>query len=129
MAVFMLSLLGFPIVGGMGFWGKWMLLQAALGAPIPQIQLAVVLVLASVISAGYYLNVVVTMYMKPRMADAPAWPAAPRITGTIVAVATVLVLWFGVQPNLFVQIATASAQVPPTLTLPRIPMNAPSPRP
>jgi len=129
MAVFMLSLLGFPIAGGMGFWGKWMLIQAALGAPIPQIEIAVVLVLASVVSAGYYLNVVVTMYMKPREADAPPWPGTPRFTGTIVAIAAALVLWFGVQPDLFVQIATASAQVPPTLTLPRHPLRAPSPRP
>ena len=130
MAVFMLSLLGFPIVGGMGFWGKWMLLQSAIGAPVPQILLAVILVLASVISAGYYLNVVVTMYMKPRADDAPAWPPAPRFTGWIVAGAALLVLWFGVQPDLFVQVATASAQVPPTLTLPRHPLtNAPTPRP
>ena len=129
MAVFMLSLLGFPVAGGMGFFGKWMLIQAALSAPIPQITLPIVLVLASVVSAGYYLNVVVTMYMKPRTEGAPAWPGTPRFTGTIIALTTALVLWFGVQPNLFVQIATASAQVPPTLTLPRHPLIAPSPRP
>jgi NADH-quinone oxidoreductase subunit N len=130
MAVFMFSLLGFPIAGGMGFWGKWMLLQAALERPWDQITLAVILVLASVVSAGYYLNVVVTMYMKPRADDAPAWPALPRIAGTIMFGAAALVLWFGLQPDLFVQVATASAQIPPTLTLPRHPLvNAPTPRP
>ena len=127
MAVFMLSLLGFPIVGGMGFWGKWMLLQAALGAPLPQVLLAVVLVLASVISAGYYLNVVVTMYMKPRAADAPAWPATPIYSGAFVGIAAVFVLWFGVQPKFFVEVSTASAQVPPTFMVPRQPANSQRP--
>ena len=57
MAVFMLALLGFPIFGGIGFFAKWYVLKAALQAPHPQTMLAVVLVLTSVISAGYYLYV------------------------------------------------------------------------
>ena len=52
MPVFMLSLLGFPVFGGAGFLGKWFLLKAALQAPVPQIALAVVGVLSTVISAG-----------------------------------------------------------------------------
>ena len=58
MAVFMLALLGFPIFGGIGFFAKWYVLKAALQAPTPQTTLAVVLVLTTVISAGYYLYVV-----------------------------------------------------------------------
>ena len=34
MAVFMLALLGFPIFGGIGFFAKWYVLQAALQAPV-----------------------------------------------------------------------------------------------
>jgi NADH-quinone oxidoreductase subunit N len=66
MAVFMLALLGFPIFGGIGFFAKWYVLQAALQAPAPQTRLAVILVLTSLVSAGYYLYVVMVMFMKPR---------------------------------------------------------------
>ena len=66
MAVFMLALLGFPIFGGMGFFAKWYVIQATLQSSAPQQRLAVVLVLTSVISAGYYLYVVMVMFMKPR---------------------------------------------------------------
>jgi len=68
MAVFMLALLGFPIFGGIGFFAKWYVLQAALQAPFPQTRLAVLLVVTSLVSAGYYLYVVMVMFMKPRNA-------------------------------------------------------------
>ncbi|MDQ3673381.1 MAG: NADH-quinone oxidoreductase subunit N, partial [Gemmatimonadota bacterium] len=71
MAVFMLALLGFPIFGGIGFFAKWYVLQAALQTPAPQTRLAIILVLTSVVSAGYYLYVVMVMFMKPRAANAP----------------------------------------------------------
>src|SRR5215211_5589707 len=58
MGVLMLLLLGFPIFGGAGFFAKWYVLQAALRAPVPLTTLSVVLVLTTVLSAGYYLNVV-----------------------------------------------------------------------
>jgi NADH-quinone oxidoreductase subunit N len=80
MAVFMLALLGFPLAGGMGFFAKWYVLQAALQAPAPQTRLAVLLVVTSVISAGYYLFVIMVMFMRARPADAPAPPATPRWT-------------------------------------------------
>src|SRR3954466_10205440 len=39
MSVFMFALLGFPIVGGIGFFAKWYVLKAALQAPQPQVAL------------------------------------------------------------------------------------------
>ena len=72
MTVFMFALLGFPIFGGVGFFAKWYVLKAALQAPEPQTMLAVVLVLTTVISAGYYLYVVMVMFMRPRAADVAA---------------------------------------------------------
>src|SRR6185503_1668573 len=66
MGVLMLSLLGFPVFGGAGFFAKWYVLQAALQAPVRQITLSVVLVLTTVVSAGYYLYVVMLMFMRPR---------------------------------------------------------------
>ena len=57
----MLSLLGFP--GTFGFIGKWYILSAVIAEG--QYILPVVLVLTSVVRAGYYLPVIMAMYMKP----------------------------------------------------------------
>ena len=65
MAASMLSLLGFPATAG--FIGKWYILATATGGN--QTAIAVLLVLTSVISAGYYLPVIMSMYMKPRLHD------------------------------------------------------------
>jgi len=100
MAVFMLALLGFPIFGGAGFFAKWYVIQAALQAPAPQTRLAVILVLASVVSAGYYLYVVMVMFMKPRPDDAPATHApVGALTRWVIGVAAVALLVLGVYPN------------------------------
>jgi NADH-quinone oxidoreductase subunit N len=109
MAVFMLSLMGFPIAGGMGFFAKWYVLRAALYAPSPQTKLAIILVLASLVSAGYYLGVVATMFMKPPVDDAtPSRAVAPRLTGGIIAVAALLLLLLGVYPTPAVRWAQSS---------------------
>lgn len=60
-AVLLLSLAGFPLTGG--FIGKLYILRAAVSAGYQE--LAVALVLASLISYFYYLRVVVVMYMRP----------------------------------------------------------------
>src|SRR5205085_4306018 len=65
LAVCMLSLLGFP--GTAGFIGKWYILVAATMAH--ESVLATILVLTSVVSAGYYLPVIMAMYMKPEPFD------------------------------------------------------------
>lgn len=98
MAVFMLALLGIPLAGGMGFFAKWYLLQSALLAVVPQTQLAVVLVLSSVISAGYYLMIVATMFMRERN---PRFivPAPHPLAGGAIAVTAFLLLVFGVYPT------------------------------
>ena len=109
MAVFMLSLLGFPIAGGMGFYAKLYVLRAAIGAPAPQTKLAVILVLASVVSAAYYLGVITTMFMKPVDESVkPAQVTAPRLTGGVVAVAVMLLLVLGLYPSPAVRWARAS---------------------
>jgi NADH-quinone oxidoreductase subunit N len=123
MAVFMLALLGFPVFGGAGFFAKYYVVQAALDAPHPQTALAVVLMLTTVISAGYYLYVVMAMFMRPRP-DGAAPPArASGFTGGIIATAAVLILILGVAPDLAVRAArvatprvgapTSSASVAP----------------
>ncbi|MGI8498661.1 MAG: NADH-quinone oxidoreductase subunit N [Gemmatimonadaceae bacterium] len=99
MAVFMLALLGFPLAGGMGFFAKWYVLQAALRAPQPQTRLAVVLVLTSFVSAGYYLRVLKVMFMNPRAADMPDPMRVPALTQIVIGFAAGLLLVFGILPS------------------------------
>lgn len=68
MAVFMLSLTGVPPLSG--FLGKLYILQSAVDAEFGW--LAVVLVVTSVVSAFYYLRVVVMMFMQDADESVPA---------------------------------------------------------
>lgn len=108
MAVYLLALLGFPVFGGVGFFAKWYLVQAALASPAGITRLAVILVVTSVISAGYYLSVVRVMFMKPR----PEGVAAPGPVGplsrAVMAVTVVLILGLGLFPSRLVGLSSAS---------------------
>lgn len=66
MAVFMLSLTGIPLTGG--FIGKWLVFQATLDAGL--VPLAVIGVLTSVVSAFYYVRIIVNMYLREGEGDA-----------------------------------------------------------
>jgi NADH-quinone oxidoreductase subunit N len=107
MGVLMLSLLGFPIFGGAGFFAKWYVLQAALQAPVPQTMLAVILVLTTVVSAGYYLSVVMVMFMKPRPEGADVPGATPALTRAVVLFSVIGILLLGILPEHFVRLARA----------------------
>jgi NADH-quinone oxidoreductase subunit N len=104
MGVLMLALMGFPIFGGAGFFAKWYVLQAALQAPVRQTTLAVVLVLTTVISAFYYLWVLVRMFMRPRRDDMPVPEHAGGLTRMVLAVTVVLILALGIMPEGLVQV-------------------------
>jgi NADH-quinone oxidoreductase subunit N len=104
LTVFLISLTGVPISAG--FVGKFYLFSAAVNAGY--VGLAVIGVLMSVVSAYYYLGVVVAMYMK----DAPASDDfAPVPAGAAVAlIAAVLVtLGLGVYPGPVLELARAAA--------------------
>ena len=107
MAVFMLALLGFPIFGGMGFFAKWYVLQAALRPP-SQTNLAIWLVLTSVVSAGYYLYVVMVMFMKARPAEAPLPSRVPGMTRFVIATCAIVLLVVGVWPRPVLRVARRS---------------------
>jgi NADH-quinone oxidoreductase subunit N len=109
MTVFMLALLGFPIVGGIGFLAKWYVLQAALQAPAPQARLAVLLVITTAISAGYYLQVVRVMYMKPRPANAATPLPAGRLTRFVIAASAFLIVALGLFPDSLAGLAQRGA--------------------
>lgn len=115
MAVFMLALLGFPIFGGIGFFAKWYMIQAALQSPSPQPRLAIALVVTSVISAGYYLYVVMVMFMRPRSAGKPAMATIRPATGWVIGVAAVLILAIGLYPAPVTRLARAAVQQPPVM--------------
>jgi NADH-quinone oxidoreductase subunit N len=93
MTVGLLSLLGFP--GTFGFIGKWQLLNASIADG--ERLLAVILVLTSAVSAGYYLPVIMSMYMrKAPAAGTYADAKLGRPAAITVAVATIAVLLFGI---------------------------------
>ncbi len=94
MAVFMLSLGGIPPTAG--FMGKIYVFGAALDAG--HVGLVVVGVLNSVVSVFYYLRVTVALYMEEPRGEAThvSW-ALPGMAA--LAVALVLTLWWGVQPQ------------------------------
>ena len=81
MTVFMLSLTGIPLTGG--FLGKWLVFGAAIQANL--IILAVIGVLTSVISAFYYMNIVVNMFLKDDAEGSPANGATQPVVIAIYA--------------------------------------------
>lgn len=117
LAICMLSLLGFP--GTFGFIGKWYIISATVAEG--QFILPVVLVVTSVISAGYYLPVVMAMYMKAAPAGGPRFRLAPAAAGAI-GVAVALILLFGAWPAGLLDLAGQSAA---TLTQTARPLAGP----
>ncbi|HEX6104003.1 MAG TPA: NADH-quinone oxidoreductase subunit N [Gemmatimonadales bacterium] len=119
LAVCMLSLLGFP--GTVGFIGKWYILTAVVAEG--QAILPVILVLTSVVSAGYYLPVIMAMYMRP--APGPETYAGIRLSPTAagaVAIAVAAVLVLGIWPADLLDLAGRSAG---TLTQTALPVATP----
>ncbi|MFL5478903.1 MAG: NADH-quinone oxidoreductase subunit N, partial [Gemmatimonadaceae bacterium] len=109
MAVFMLALLGFPVFGGIGFFAKWYVLQAAMQSAFPQTRLAIILVVTSVVSAGYYLYVVMVMFMKPRADTARLPERAGGWTRAVVWGSVAIILIFGLFPDAIVSFTQRSA--------------------
>lgn len=96
MSISMLSLLGFP--GTAGFIGKWYILASATGGSYTGI--AIILVLTSVISAGYYLPVIMAMYMKPRVHErAHEATTLPAVVRGVLVVGLLATLVFGIWPG------------------------------
>lgn len=127
MTVFMMALLGFPIFGGLGFFAKWYVLQAAIDAPNPQFWLAVILVLTTAVSAGYYLYVVMVMFMRPRPEGAAPLPALGPLSQAVIVGSVAFLLVFGIFPDPIVRWSRSGAtleRTPPAMTT-----TAPAPVP
>jgi len=95
LAVSLLSLLGFP--GTVGFIGKWYIISAVVAAGHPS--LAVILVVTSIVSAGYYLPVIMSMYMKPARTPLVYYDTRLASTAAVaVAIALIAMLALGFYP-------------------------------
>jgi NADH-quinone oxidoreductase subunit N len=94
MTVFMLSLAGIPTTAG--FLGKFFLFNAALQQGSVGLLLAIVLAVNSVISAFYYLRLIVVMYFRPT--ELPALPRPGFGLQLAIALCMVGSLLFGLYP-------------------------------
>jgi NADH-quinone oxidoreductase subunit N len=100
MAVFMFSLIGVPPT--LGFVGKYYLFQTAVNANL--IGLAIIGVLTSLVSAYYYLRVVVVMYMK----TGDVRPRSEFWLNGVVGLTTAVTLLLGILPSPLFDLAARS---------------------
>jgi NADH-quinone oxidoreductase subunit N len=109
MTILMVSLAGVPPTAG--FFGKFTLFKSAVDADCAG--LAVLGVIMSVVSAAYYLRVVVAMYMKDAPheteEEAAAEPKPDPSAGLAVGVSAFLTLAFGLAPGWILETARAAA--------------------
>ncbi|MGB3541365.1 NADH-quinone oxidoreductase subunit N [Rubrivirga sp.] len=117
MGVFMFALTGFPPLAG--FIGKYLVFAAAVDAGL--VWLAVVGVLASVVSGVYYIRVLVVIWMRsPDEAPANAQQAFPVGTATaaVVGFCVVALLALGILPAGLIDATTAAFPVDALVSLP-----------
>lgn len=96
MAIFMLSLAGVPPLAG--FFAKWLVFQSAYQAGFWW--LALIGLLSSVISAFYYLRIIVNMYMRDRTEPVRSFTTSPMLVGVAFAALLVIVQGFLTSPVL-----------------------------
>ena len=103
LGMLMFSMAGIPPLAG--FWGKFYVIAAAVKANM--FPLAVVAVLASVVSAFYYLRIVIIMFVRE---PKEKFRQIDGKVGTIMALATIFVLFFIVYPSPLVDAAAQAAR-------------------
>jgi NADH-quinone oxidoreductase subunit N len=96
LALFLLSLASFPPTGG--FLAKLYLFRAAIDSG--DTYLAIIGVIATMISLGYYLRYLLALYQRPEGAPAAIRHRVPGAltAGFTVAVSAGIVLWLGIAP-------------------------------
>lgn len=100
LAISMLSLTGIPLTSG--FIGKFYIFSAAVQSGLWW--LLIVGVVASGISAFYYLRVLSTIYTRPKTLPEPlANPGASTII--TLAISTVIMIYFGIYPTPLIRLA------------------------
>ena len=105
LTVFLVSLTGVPVSAG--FVGKVYLFSAAVNANY--VSLTIIGFLTSVVSAYYYLGIVVAMYMREPSAE-DAWAPVSPGAGLALAVLAVVTLGLGLFPAPALAFARLAAQ-------------------
>jgi len=95
MAVFMFSLAGVPPTAG--FMAKFYVFSAAIKAGY--IWLAILGVVAAMISVYYYLRVVVFLYMREPEGKTRVWPSLVPAVAVALSIAAVVIVGLGVWPG------------------------------
>ncbi len=103
MAIFLFSLTGVPPLAG--FVGKFYIFSAALSAGL--VWLVIIAVLNSVMSAYYYIYVVVAMYMQEGGVAVPSMSAKPALVAAI-ALAALGTILIGIYPQPYMSAATTA---------------------
>jgi NADH-quinone oxidoreductase subunit N len=110
MAVFMLSLTGIPLTSG--FMGKWLVFQVTIDSGL--IWLAIIGVLTTIVSAFYYVGIIVRMFLRDGEGD-PA-PGATQYLNWAIYLTFAGTIVLGVFPflmtNLVEPVAIALSQMP-----------------
>jgi NADH-quinone oxidoreductase subunit N len=107
LAVFMLALTGIPPLSG--FWAKYYVFLAGIEAGLTW--LVVVAVISSVISAFFYLRVLVVAYLQePAGGPEPAAGPAPAL-GLALGLAGVLTIAIGLAPEVLVSAARTAERI------------------
>lgn len=104
LTVTLVSLTGLPVSAG--FVGKFFLFRAAVDSG--HAALALLGVLMSVVSAYYYLRVVVAMYMRPPEGD-DTWGAVGLASGVALALCAAVILGLGIYPDPVLEFARTAA--------------------
>jgi NADH-quinone oxidoreductase subunit N len=104
LTVFLVSLTGVPVSGG--FVGKFYLFSAAVNAGYAH--LAIIGMLMSVVSAYYYLRIVVAMYMGEPVGE-DSWSPVGVGAAIALAISVTVVLVLGVYPAPLMALARAAA--------------------
>ncbi len=107
MTLFLLSLIGIPPTAG--FFAKYEVIVAAVQAGGALTWLAVLLVLNAAVAAFYYLRIVVYMYMRDPLSDAPGQRHGALLWGGLAA-ATALTILFGLFPTALLDIVGGAAE-------------------
>jgi NADH-quinone oxidoreductase subunit N len=106
MGLFLLALAGIPLTAG--FTGKFAVFRAAIeqGAW----PLVLVAVLASAVTAFFYLRVIVLMYFSPPAADGPTVGVPGIPTTVVLAVTAAATLVLGILPGAVLELAEGAAR-------------------
>ena len=103
MSIFMLSLAGFPPLGG--FTGKFYIFRSAIVSGYTE--LTIIGVLNSLLSVIYYLRVIVKMYMEEGGVEGKSFTSSPYLY-TAIALAVFGTLYLGIVPSPALELSKVS---------------------